>query len=183
MPAYLYNYGTNLQPCTINAILLHELGIDVNLETELEDDKGVTLTETAGTRVIPQLAGRKSLTKFTLSFRYGVEPSNFVGLAKPQIEKFNKQRETLTGLYLLNEPLSIDFKDLSDFGVKKMFMLSRTVNPYELYEEVYINCVEYSEAHYKSQSEKTAKDWYVNKVDDANLQSRMEQELKLLAGA
>lgn len=182
MPSYLYNNGENLQPCIINGLELHKMGFDVNLESELEDDKGVTLTETAGVRTIPQLSGRKSLTRFTLSFKYGVEQADFWGKKEPMIAKFSAQRKILNEIYLLNEPLEIQFKDLKDIGIHKMFMLNRKITPYELYEEVYIGCVEYSVSHYRVQSSMTAEEWYVNTLDNSDLQSVLEKELNLIGG-
>ncbi len=182
MPSYLYDNGNNLESCIINGLELHKMGFDVNLESDLEDYKGVNLTETAGIRTIPQMSGKKSLTKFTLSFKYGVEPYNFWGQKQPMITKFEAQRKVLNELYYLNEPLDIQLKDLEDFGISKMIMLSRTITPYELYEEVYIECVEYSISHYKVQSSISAEEWYVNTLDNSDLQSILEEELNLIGG-
>lgn len=181
MPRYLFDDGANLEPCVINNNELHTMGFDVNLESELEDDKGVTLTETAGVRTIPQMSGRKSLTKFTLVFKYGTEPNDFWGRKKPVQEDFEKKRKTLLDIYQLNEPLQIVFKPLNDFGINKMIMLSRSVTTFELYEEVYINCVEYSEAHFKIQSQQTAENWYVNTLDNDDLKNSTEEDLQKYA--
>lgn len=182
MPVYRYQGGANSDSCVINGIDLKKNGFDVNLESEIEDDKNVSVTQTAGTKVIYEFANAYQPKEFTLSFRYGQEIYNLLGFTYTQQPKFTKQIATLNAIYSLNEPLKITFEPLKAHGIDKIVMLNRRIRHYELFDSVEISCVEYKEDYVQLQSEMSAENWYVNALDNSDLQSVIDAYIDALSG-
>ena len=110
----------NSTKCIINNIDLTNQNFLINLITEFESDKGLSITQSAGSKMLYQWSNMNRMPyDFTLEIVFGQQEFNDINNLIYNNVTFEEQIAIIETLILLNEPLNITFIPLNINGINQ----------------------------------------------------------------